>query len=375
MTTVHGNPLCDMLHNPDVLEFLFRCTATQADNHDRFNPTPQWFHKPSTVQISETLGGGCNVDMVRFRDAVDQCDIAKICHRYQRIHRDSSLVRKGMPEAVYHLLQFIVGTVTLKLQHVELYVGRQRFDQFRVNWDAQREDMFVAQARTDNTYSSGIQYLYHGSPLFNWHSIIRNGVRVMSNTTYMSNAAAYGTGVYLSDQLSMSYDYARRGVRHRYGNAIIVGVYEVYDAARYRKTAGIYVVPKEEYLLLRYLVYVDRPENIAQLGHAMNKQLAGNSERRIKTLERTAERRANRIQRDISQLREEGWSVTGNENTYQVCRECTMQVTFPPSYPGVPPVVAVDERVSCDTEWNVAWRLSSYLQSVYWSQDSLKNQI
>lgn len=372
--SVMDNPVCAMMRYPDVLEFLFRCTATQADNPNRFSPSPKWFYHKG-AKATDSLDGSKVVDMARFRTAVDGCNIKQLCHRYQKITHDSSLVKKGMLEDVYQLLRFIVQ-VELRLQHVELYAGKQRFDQFKTVWDHAREDRFIAAAKANDSYPKGIQYLYHGSPVFNWHSIIRNGLKVMSGTTYMTTGAVWGNGIYLSDQMATSYGYTHTAVPHRYGNAIVVGVYEVYDAARYRKTTGIYVVPSEDLLLLRYLVYVDRPENIVGLGQAMNQQLHQNSLRRVKMLDRSSERRNNRIQRDLEQLRKDtDWTVDDLDGNYKVQYQgVTMQVSFPPGYPGVPPTVEVDGRVTCDETWNTAWRLGPYLESIYWGRDSLKNR-
>ena len=45
---------------------------------------------------------------------------------------------------------------------------------------------------------------FHGSALENFHSILRNGLRNMSNTRYMRTGAAFGDGVYLSTDISVA---------------------------------------------------------------------------------------------------------------------------------------------------------------------------
>ena len=42
----------------------------------------------------------------------------------------------------------------------------------------------------------GSLYVFHGSAIENWYSIIRNGIRNLSNTHMMTAGAAYGPGVY-----------------------------------------------------------------------------------------------------------------------------------------------------------------------------------
>ena len=56
---------------------------------------------------------------------------------------------------------------------------------------------------------TGSIYQFHGSSLGNWHPILRNGLKVMSNTKYMSAGAAYGAGIYVADQSSISLGYSR----------------------------------------------------------------------------------------------------------------------------------------------------------------------
>ncbi|KAF8381932.1 hypothetical protein PRIPAC_71074, partial [Pristionchus pacificus] len=54
------------------------------------------------------------------------------------------------------------------------------------------------------------RYLFHGSRMENWHSIIRSGLKNMSGTKYQLVGAAYGNGIYLSNHLATSYQYCTR---------------------------------------------------------------------------------------------------------------------------------------------------------------------
>jgi hypothetical protein len=50
--------------------------------------------------------------------------------------------------------------------------------------------------------------VYHGSRAQNWYSILKHGLRIMSNTPYMSTGAAHGVGVYVSPDASTAQTYA-----------------------------------------------------------------------------------------------------------------------------------------------------------------------
>lgn len=91
-------------------------------------------------------------------------------------------------------------------------------------------------------------YLFHGSPIGNWHSILRNGIKNMSGTRFMSTGQAHGAGVYASDNIGTAYSYSGHGPVH------CMAVIELLvDPTPYKKTEGIYVIPDDKLLFPRYL--------------------------------------------------------------------------------------------------------------------------
>jgi len=51
-------------------------------------------------------------------------------------------------------------------------------------------------------------YAYHGSPFANWHSILRAGLKNQSGTGKQIHGAAYGSGVYLAPNSTLSTTYS-----------------------------------------------------------------------------------------------------------------------------------------------------------------------
>ena len=95
---------------------------------------------------------------------------------------------------------------------------------------------------------------YHGSSIMNWYSIVYNGLFVAKGNM-VTNGAAYGTGIYLSDSSSFSMGYSSRN-NGTTGN-IILGVFQVEEnISTFKKTSNIYVVPDERKICLRYLIYM-----------------------------------------------------------------------------------------------------------------------
>jgi hypothetical protein len=96
-------------------------------------------------------------------------------------------------------------------------------------------------------------YLFHGSPLGNWHSILRSGIKNMSGTRFMSTGQAHGPGVYASQDLRVAASY---GQSH---NKIYVAVLELLvDPEPFKKTPVIYVIPDDKILFPRYLFVITK---------------------------------------------------------------------------------------------------------------------
>ena len=128
----------------------------------------------------------------------------------------------------------------------------------------------------------GSKFAWHGSSSENWHSILRTGLRNLSNTKLMTTGAAYGAGVYLSTSAIMSLGFAMRrsgvfsaaagGVVSASaaaaisagaaagGNAFLAGselnllaLCEVAQVPSLRKTQAIWVAPEENAVVTRFL--------------------------------------------------------------------------------------------------------------------------
>lgn len=107
-------------------------------------------------------------------------------------------------------------------------------------------------------------FLFHGTPIHSWYPIVKNGLKVMSGTEFMANGAAFGNGIYLSDQFSMSLGYSSRsynfsGIKNsKDKNRSIVGVFEIAGGIEpHKKSSSIFVVSDDKIMLLRYLIVIE----------------------------------------------------------------------------------------------------------------------
>ena len=121
--------------------------------------------------------------------------------------------------------------------------------QFKVEHTALVEDRF----RGRDTV-----YLYHGSRAENWYSILANGIKIGSKSKYFLNGAAYGNGIYLSNDINLSIGYSGARLAQSIGNAegenMILAIFQVINNPRWHKGGTIFVVDDENALVLRYLL-------------------------------------------------------------------------------------------------------------------------
>lgn len=124
----------------------------------------------------------------------------------------------------------------------------------RTNVVKNNETIFIHvnhSTKIENNFDGKLSYLFHGSSIESWYPIIKNGLKVFSGTALQTNGAAYGAGVYLSDNFGMSLSYSNRSINSIY----VVGVFQLAeDIQKYKKASNIYVVNDEKILLLRSLI-------------------------------------------------------------------------------------------------------------------------
>jgi hypothetical protein len=103
--------------------------------------------------------------------------------------------------------------------------------------------------------------LFHGSPITNWFSILKNGFYIDSKKAGVPvNGKAYGNGVYFSDASSYSYNYCSMQ-NYDYTGFLLLGICEVALCEKSYKTSPIFVIFNTNQYDFKYLICIDTKKN------------------------------------------------------------------------------------------------------------------
>lgn len=169
----------------------------------------------------------------------------------------------------YNVLRFILCTNRLSLVYLsenddkvlKVDNSRSQFYQFAVVQDSpEREAVYIESYRNNQDVS---RFGFHGSRRENWYSILRNGLRCLSNTKLMSAGNSLGEGIYLANNFDYSANYTAdsTGSPDHWMNGMymnrfcVVSICEVISSPAIKGSSGIFVVPKEHEgrVAVRYL--------------------------------------------------------------------------------------------------------------------------
>ena len=179
---------------------------------------------------------------------------------------------------VYKLIRYIIATNRLSLVKLE---GEDRIEALSGNIDqymVTNHSPETLQYFNEEKAKHGSFYAFHGSATENWYSIVRNGLRNMSNSHLMTCGAAYGSGVYAAAQFGTSLGYCRQPSSSSVWRSniltnppsLVMAIIEVIKGS-YDKGNGIYVIPNDRHIIIRYLL---KFSNYSSNANANNLDLA-----------------------------------------------------------------------------------------------------
>ena len=286
--------------SPEVFKFLVESSVIAINSRDcetRFEPFPARFligdSKDRYIRGELTVLSGNKIrkDIHRLRA------LAQGLGNIDKLIKDTSVLkteeelRYSLTDDLYYLIRFIVKSNCTHLEPVRLFDENQLNDvqQFKIRYTTDIEEAFNAKITNSHCF------LFHGSGEQNWHSILRNGLKNCSGTKLQSNGAAYGSGIYLSDNYITSIGYSK-------GSMCVIGVCQVVgDKSKYKKTSNIYVA-NENNLILRYL-FVGKYTTMSRVNGNIFNTKFGTIVAETKSREKVMTSRGNnRLMKELSEL-------------------------------------------------------------------------
>lgn len=162
------------------------------------------------------------------------------------VDNDYDLIQK-IGDKAYKLAHFLVTSIS------EMNITYENNEEYDIEMIPIRHSMDM-EARLQNSDGEKVPtvFMFHGSSIDCWYSIIRNGVKNCSSTKMMTTGSAYGSGVYLSPEVTISHGYCKGGN--------ILGIFEVdINSLKHKNVkTQVNVCMDDSKLLLRYLVILDK---------------------------------------------------------------------------------------------------------------------
>lgn len=255
-----GNPVCDKVKDSKDISRLLLDTAFGAAccrrKIDIFEPFPKHFLSEHKVDIDANRGKMSALKGTNYNSSKKFNELDTIILKYSVKYildkisesKDDKEFEKTVGTDAYKLIRFVLTSckVDICIDHENSSDG-MLVHRIIHPTDKNMEFNELKKKSDNKTY-----YLFHGSKKQNWYSILRNGLKNCSKTKLMTAGAAYGNGIYFSNDINLSYGYGRST-----GNTSYVGIFELIGKKgdyQQGKNHTVFVVPNEKILIQRFLV-------------------------------------------------------------------------------------------------------------------------
>lgn len=250
-----GDKVCQLFkRDPIIAEFLIdnAFAAIQSKrNNIIFEPYPTRFLK-TEVQLKRgnlsILSGEDHTsskDFDRLKKVITKFTIDKIIELISTVTTDQQLV-SVLGIDLYSLIRFILTSIKAELSKYEFGSKNTDLYCYKLSHSTEIESKF-SELKKDHS-----DCVFHGSPYENWFSIMRNGVKICSDTKMMLNGAASGKGIYTATDLNTSLSYCNKGTHSK---ITAIGIFEIAGGRAAHNTGGnIHVIRDDKLLILRFIL-------------------------------------------------------------------------------------------------------------------------
>lgn len=240
--------------NKLIVEFLLYVTIECLKNLNRREHV--FFPKPKYLNLEKIYNILSDFKFSDFKLFNSDYDIIKI-------NKD-----------LYYILKFIIVTNNTNLS-VSDNINNIDIDNSTFNSFSSQTSIFDTPTLFDINYDYNTEtnfskpyFLFHGSHVSNWYSILRNGLKNYSNSKLMQNGKVYGDGIYLSDSITFSQSYS---IKYNKDDCIIIGICKIKnESIKYKKNFNVFVVNNENELILKHLLFIPNNTTNVKIGKIQN---------------------------------------------------------------------------------------------------------
>eukprot|EP01128_Nolandella_sp_AFSM9_P012155 TRINITY_DN9006_c0_g1_i1.p1 TRINITY_DN9006_c0_g1~~TRINITY_DN9006_c0_g1_i1.p1 ORF type:complete len:621 (-),score=141.58 TRINITY_DN9006_c0_g1_i1:352-2187(-) len=206
----------ELRHRPSVVDLLISLTYAATSRGDRLVPFPvleaSKFDKKSFTSTKIKIEDG---DMAAVRKLLDKCPAVKKLSVWANKNtlRDEC---DTISILLYPLLRWIVATNKSHLKTLQQNLPITPKHQFVLKSTPPEKEMKFQVLKEKH----GSFFAWHGSPIANWHAILRTGLKNMSGTKGQAHGQAYGPGIYLAKDSQTSLGYSRNASGPRWKHSI-----------------------------------------------------------------------------------------------------------------------------------------------------------
>ena len=211
-----GTDLRDIYSRPVIAELLISMASAACRCKERrehlFKGMPS-----STFSIESEADWWCLIEAVEGTPAM--AVMAKQPNLQKFLSNMAVASQVGMQR--FRMLRWVLNSCQghlMQLQGEDMFTTVATKYQFRLCTDRPSKEAAFSQLKEKH----GSQFLFHGSPFYNWHSILQNGLQNLSNTSLMSCGNAHGPGIYLAESSELAArhcNYETESVKSAYANS------------------------------------------------------------------------------------------------------------------------------------------------------------
>lgn len=236
-------------NDPEVSLFLLKSSFIAFRSNKKemvYEPCQEYMFETSDKykrgDVSTLSGDVIKKDFTLINQITKNINVNEMFTLIQSCENEED-IKNVLGNDLYCLVHFIITSNKTKMIRDNIFQTdalNKSITHFKIIHRPEIEEAF-------NRQNAKSMLVFHGSSSDCWHSILRNGLKVCSNTKMMANAASYGKGIYISPSLQTSYGYIK-------GSDKIFAVCEVIDNDTLKKPVNqIYVETEEQNILLRYI--------------------------------------------------------------------------------------------------------------------------